>query len=132
MDFAAPATAADHRQTDCALRVLAQICRRLNHRIDQFQRARAISEASGQADYACGTGRMARIEDEERQILEGMIDHLQRRIPVSASGEVPRSLGGRGLRSVGAAGVLCDNSEEASGRDEGSRRGYFVRWVPRR
>jgi hypothetical protein len=135
MDLAglpAPATAADYGHTERVLNMLAQICRILNNRIDKYQRARVISEASGQSDYACGARRMARIEEEERRILEGIIDHLQRRSPLSASGKVPRSLGGRGLWSGGTAGVSCDDTEEASVRDEGSRRGYSGRCVQRR
>lgn len=96
---AARATVAEHGQTDYFLGLLTQICRRINHRVDKHQRASAIAEASGHADYACGARRMARIEDEDRQIIEGIIDHLQRGFPLCAPGEVPRSLGGHGLWS---------------------------------
>lgn len=85
---AVPATEADHRQADYFLRLLTHSFRRVDHRIDGYQRAIATAETSGAVDHACGIQRMMLIEEQERQTLKGLIDRLQRRFPVRPSGEV--------------------------------------------
>jgi hypothetical protein len=84
-----PAATADQRQAEYFLHLLTQICRRTNLRIDIYQKASAIADADGRAEYACGLRDLMRIEEQDRLILEGLIDHLQRRIPPDAPGEVP-------------------------------------------
>ena len=86
---AAPATA-DRRQADYFLRLLTQGCRRIDHQIDKYRRAITSSEARGDVDYAQGVWGMIRIEEQDRQILEGLIDRLRRRFVLRATGEVPR------------------------------------------
>jgi hypothetical protein len=71
--------AADQRQADYFVHLLDQICRRINNRIERYQRATTLFEASGDADYACVFRRMALLEEEDRQMLHGLLDNLQRR-----------------------------------------------------
>jgi hypothetical protein len=86
---AAPATDRDHCQADYFLRLLTQRRQRVEDRINKYRRAIASAEASGAVDYAGAYRRKMRIEEEDRQILEGLIDRLQRRFAVPAPGEVP-------------------------------------------
>ncbi|ORA09378.1 hypothetical protein BST12_27775 [Mycobacterium angelicum] len=84
-----PAATGDHRQTDYLLRVLGQICRRTNRTIDQYLRAKALTEAVGHSDYACGLRRPTGINERDRRTLERLIDCLQRRFPPDGWDEVP-------------------------------------------
>lgn len=87
--FAAVSAAeADSRQADYFLRLLAQSCRQIDRRIDVYQRAIAIAETSGAVDHADGIRRVIRIEEQERQTLNGLIDRLQRRFPLLPRGGV--------------------------------------------
>jgi hypothetical protein len=94
---AVPATEADHRQADYFLCLLTHSFRRVDHRIDGYQRAIATAETSGAVDHAGGIRRMMLIEEQERQTLKGLIDRLQRRFPVRPSGEVPPASRSDGL-----------------------------------
>jgi hypothetical protein len=78
---AAAAAMADHRQADYFRRVLAQSRRHLDHRLGEYQKAIATAEAAGDAEGAGSLRRMASVEERERQILDGLIDKLQRRFP---------------------------------------------------
>jgi hypothetical protein len=78
---AAAAAAADHRQADYFRRVLVQSRRHLDHRLGEYQKAIATAEAAGDADGAGSLRRMARVEERERQTLDGLIGKLQRRFP---------------------------------------------------
>ena len=75
---AAATATADDRQADYFLRLLSQICRRTNLRIDMYRRGIAVADASGDVGYACAFRHLTHIEEHDRQILEGMIDQLQR------------------------------------------------------
>jgi hypothetical protein len=81
---------ADHRQAEYFVRLLTQSRQLIDHRIDRYQRAIAISEASGDVENVRGFRRMTRIEKADRQIVEALIDQLERRFPRLASGDVPQ------------------------------------------
>ena len=84
---AAPDTA-DQLQAEYFLRLLNQNRRLVDHRIDGYHKAIAVSEANGDAEGACGLRRMARIEEQDRKTLDGLIENLHRRFPSRAAGEV--------------------------------------------
>ena len=86
---AEPAGESDHRQADYFLRLLTQRRQRVEDRINKYRRAIATAEASGAVDYAGAYRRKMRIEEEDRQILEGLIGRLQRRFAVPIRGQVP-------------------------------------------
>ena len=75
----AAVASADDLQPDYFLRMLTQICRRTNLRLDMYRRAITVAEADGDVGYACAFRHLTHIEEHDRQILEGMIDHLQQR-----------------------------------------------------
>jgi hypothetical protein len=86
---AAPATA-DHRQAEYFVCLLTQNRQQIDQRIENYHRAIAISEASGDTENARGFRRMARSEEQDRQSVGDLIENLQRRFPVWAPGEVPQ------------------------------------------
>ncbi len=73
--------AADLRQADYFRRVLAQSRRHIDHRLGEYQKAIATAEAAGDAEGASSLRRMARVEQQERQTLDRLIENLQRRFP---------------------------------------------------
>jgi hypothetical protein len=79
---AEPAADRDHLQAVYFLRLLIPSCRRLDRKIDQHQKAIAIAESRGDLDHAHRIRRMLRVDEQERQTLEELIDRLQRRFPV--------------------------------------------------
>jgi hypothetical protein len=85
---AAAPDAADQRQADYFLRLLSQNRRVVDHRIDGYHKAIAVAEANGDTEGACGLRRMARIEEQDRNTLDGLIENLHRRFPARAAGEV--------------------------------------------
>jgi hypothetical protein len=95
-DFSlAAAATADRRQADYFLRLLAQSRRLSDHRIDQYQKAIAISESNGDVEGAASFRRMMCGEEQDRQTLDGMIDKLRRRFPAGApsgGSSVPRTI----------------------------------------
>ena len=86
---AVPAGETDRRQAAYFLRLLTERCRQADDRINKYQRAIAVAEARGAVDYAGALGHPKRMEEQERQVLQGLIDRLQRRFSLSVSGEVP-------------------------------------------
>jgi hypothetical protein len=74
---AAGATVRDVRPDDM-LRLLSQICRRTNLRIDMYQRGIAVADARGDRGYACAFKHLTHIDKQDRKVLEGLIDRLQR------------------------------------------------------
>ncbi|OIN77943.1 hypothetical protein BST29_13610 [Mycobacterium malmoense] len=86
---AAAADTADHRQADYFLRLLAQSRRLVDHRIGQYHKVIAQAEADGDAEAACGFRRMARVEEQDRQTLDGLIENLHRRFALRPSAGVP-------------------------------------------
>jgi hypothetical protein len=88
---AVPAADGDSRQADYFLRLLVQNCWQLDRRIDEYQRAIAIAETSGAVQRARGIRRLMRIEENERQTVQALIDCLQRRFPLPSPREVPSS-----------------------------------------
>ena len=85
------AATADQRQAEYFVRLLTQSRRRIDQRIDKYQTAIAISEASGDADNVRGFRRMMRVEEQDRRTVQDLIEKMQRRFPLRASGEVPQS-----------------------------------------
>ncbi|OBI93080.1 hypothetical protein [Mycobacterium sp. 1245805.9] len=77
----AAAATADRRQADYFRRVLVQNRRHIEHRLSEYQKAIATAEATGDAEGAASVRRMARLEEQERQTLDVMIEKLQRRFP---------------------------------------------------
>jgi hypothetical protein len=85
---AAAPDAADQRQAEYFLRLLSQNRRVVDHRIDGYHKAIAVAEANGDTEGACGLRRMARIEEQDRNTLDGLIENLHRRFPARTAGEV--------------------------------------------
>lgn len=69
--------------------MLAQRRRLIDQRIEEYQRAIATAEAKDDADAVCGFRRLTRIEEHDRQTLDGMMDKLCRRFTRRAPGEAP-------------------------------------------
>jgi len=114
---ATPVMAGDQRQADYYLRALTRSSREIERRIASYQAAMARYEASGDADYARCVRRQIRIEQQDRYILERMIDNLRRRFAPRDHGAVsPRSR--RGPR--GSKGVSGSGPEGMSVRGAGS------------
>jgi hypothetical protein len=88
---AAATATADDRQADYFLRLLSQICRRTNLRIDMYRRGIAVAGARGDVGYACAFRHLTHIEEHDLQVLEGMIDQLRRRLSAHED-EVPLDL----------------------------------------
>ena len=78
---AAAVETADHRQADYFRRLLAQSRRHIEHRLGEYHKAIVTAEAAGDAEGAGSLRRMARVEEQERKTLEGLMENLQRRFP---------------------------------------------------
>jgi hypothetical protein len=78
------ADTADQRQADYFLRLLIQNRRLIDQRIDGYHKAIAVAEARGDAESAAVFRRTARVEEQERKALDGLIENLHRRFPVAA------------------------------------------------
>jgi hypothetical protein len=83
---AEPAADPDHLQADYFLRLLIPSRRRIDRKIDQHQKAIAIAETRGAPEHADRIRRMLRVDEQERQTLNALIDRLQRRFPVPPLG----------------------------------------------
>ncbi len=84
---AAAADTADRAQADYFVRLLTQNRRLIDHRIDEYQKAIAISEANGDLEGAGSFRRMTRVEEQDRQTLDGLIEQLHRRFSRRTPGE---------------------------------------------
>jgi hypothetical protein len=80
---------ADQLQADYFLQLLTQQRRLVEHRVDEYQKAILNFEANGDVDAACNFRRMMRIEEQDRQALDGMIEKLCRRFPRRVPSETP-------------------------------------------
>ena len=78
---AALSDTADHLQADYFVRLLIQHRRLIDHRIEEYQKAIAISESDGDVEGAGVFRRMAVSEESDRQTVENLIDKLRRRFP---------------------------------------------------
>jgi hypothetical protein len=85
---AAAAETADQLQASYFLRLLVQNRRHVDHRIGEYQRAIALAEAAGDTEGAGSLRRMARLEEQDLQTLDGLIEKLRRRFPSRAQGGV--------------------------------------------
>ena len=69
---------ADDASTDHVLRLISQISRRTNLRLDIYRRGIAVADARGDVGYACAFKHLTHIDKQDQEILEGLIDRLQR------------------------------------------------------
>jgi hypothetical protein len=89
--FSHPAAApeiADHRQADYFLGLLTQRRRVCDDRIGKYQQAIAIAEGNGDVEGAGRFRPLLRIEQQDRQVVDGLIENLHRRFPLRPPGEV--------------------------------------------
>jgi hypothetical protein len=80
---------ADNLQADYFLHLLAGRRRLIDHRVDEYQKAVAAAEANRDVEAACNFRRMVRLEIQDRQTVDGMIEKLQRRFIRQAGGDAP-------------------------------------------
>jgi hypothetical protein len=83
------ADTADQRQADYFLRLLTQNRRLIDQRIDGYHKAIAVAEANGDAEGAVVFRRTARMEEQERNALDDLIENLHRRFLVPLEAEAP-------------------------------------------
>jgi hypothetical protein len=76
---AQPTEPAGARQADFLLRLLNQIRQRIDNRIERYRRVAIILEDSGNVEYAQTFRRLRLLEEQDGQILDELIDNLQRR-----------------------------------------------------
>jgi hypothetical protein len=89
-DNAAQPATADQQQAEYFLRLLGQRARYIDHRLDDFQKAIAASEAGSRAEDTRDIRRQSRTEEKDRETVGGLIENLQRRFAIR-SGEVPHN-----------------------------------------
>ncbi len=96
-----PATpdAADHRQADYFVRLLSQNRRLIEQRLDDYRKAIVTAQANGDVDAVCNLRRMARIEEQDRDNLDGMLEKLRRRFARRTPGD-PQALSVRPRSAV--------------------------------
>ncbi|CQD22601.1 hypothetical protein BN000_05662 [Mycobacterium europaeum] len=85
----AVADVADRRQADYFVRLLSQNRRLIDQRIDDYQKAIATAQANGDVDAVGNLRRMARIEEQDRDSVDGMLEKLRRRFARSSPGQPP-------------------------------------------
>ena len=85
---AATQGSADHQQAEYYVGLLSQSRELIDHRIDKYERQVAISQASGDVGNVRALRRMTVIEKKNRQLLSEMIDNLERRFRLRATGVV--------------------------------------------
>lgn len=78
---------ADHQQADYFLHLLAGRRRLIDHRVDEYQKAVAAAEANRDVEAACNFRRVVRLEIQDRQTVDGMIEKLQRRFVRRTGGD---------------------------------------------
>lgn len=88
---AGAAETADHRQAEYFLRLLIERRRLGDRRIEQGHKAIASCDADGDIEGAANFRRIVRIEERDRQILDGMIENLRRRFHPGGRSGVPAS-----------------------------------------
>ena len=81
-----PIESARQSEADYLVRVVNQILRRIDNRIERYHRLTAIFEASDNRDYSRTFERLRLLEEQDREILEGLIDDLMRQFPPGAAG----------------------------------------------
>ncbi|GAA4535174.1 hypothetical protein GCM10023161_08260 [Mycobacterium paraffinicum] len=91
--------AADHSQADYFVRLLSQNRRLIEHRLDDYQKAIVAAQANGDVDAVCNLRRMARIEEQDRDNLDGMLEKLRRRFARRTPGD-PQALPARTRSAV--------------------------------
>ncbi|WP_144206840.1 hypothetical protein [Mycobacterium tilburgii] len=76
------ADTADQRQADYFLRLLIQNRLLIKQRIDGYYKAIALAEAKNDEKTASIFRHTARIEEQERETLDTLIENLHRRFPI--------------------------------------------------
>ncbi|CAM2902552.1 hypothetical protein BST27_11115 [Mycobacterium intermedium] len=79
-----PNTTVDQHQTDEFLKLLARICRRINHRVDMYYRAGVAFDGEALIERPWGFEQLARLDERDRMIVEELTGQLQRRFPAAA------------------------------------------------
>ena len=88
-DMNGPVVNADHREAERFLLLLTEIRRRVDHQIGLNWWAKALAEGGGYVDLADGLRRLMQIEEQERQVVDELIDQLHQHFPRREPGEVP-------------------------------------------
>lgn len=86
---ATASVAADHRQAEYFLQLLLQSRLEVGNRIDEHHRAIAIAETRRDPGQVQRLRRMVGIGEHERDVVDGLIDNLQRRFPIGHHAVVP-------------------------------------------
>jgi hypothetical protein len=81
-----PTNAANQRDAEYLLHLLNQILRRIDNRIERYLRLGTIFDAGDKVDYTRTFQRLRLLEEQDREILEGLIDDVMRRFPPRATG----------------------------------------------
>jgi hypothetical protein len=84
---AAPDTA-DERQAEYLVGLLIQNRRQIEQRLDKHHRSIVRSETEGDSEGVAALRQLIRIEEQDRQTVDRMIENLQRRFRVRAPAEV--------------------------------------------
>ena len=83
------AETADYRQAEYFLRLLLERRRLGDRRIEQGLKAIATCDADGDIEGAANFRRIVRIEERDRQVLDGMIENLRRRFMLAGRSGAP-------------------------------------------
>lgn len=75
---------ADHRQAEYFLGLLAQSRRLSEHRIDQYRKAIAVCETNGDVEGSANYRHLICGEEQDRQMLDGLIEKLHGRFAPGA------------------------------------------------
>jgi hypothetical protein len=81
-----PAAAGGERQPEYLLRLLNQIRQRIDSRVERYRRVAVIFETSGKVEFASAFRRLRSLEEDDAQILDELINNLQRRFPPRVAG----------------------------------------------
>lgn len=87
---------ADHRQAAHYIAVLNQHLRRIDRRIVKCLDAIASSVTAGDIDNIHGFRSLLKIEQQERRLVEGLLENLRSRFLPAAGSGTHRTLGGCG------------------------------------
>lgn len=84
-----PSVTADHRQAEYFLQLLVESRLEVGNRIDEHHRAIAIAEIRRDPGQVQRLRRLVGIGEHERDVVDGLIDNLQRRFPIGHGAGVP-------------------------------------------
>jgi hypothetical protein len=84
-----PSMTADHRQAVYFLGLLVQSIQEIDQRIEKYSGMIATAEARRDLAQIGRLRRQMNVDEQERRVLDGLIEDLQRRFPPSHPSEVP-------------------------------------------